>query len=300
LGGFPADATDQQGCEQQLSLEMREMKVIGTLLLSLSLGLLAACPAWAMCGKHNSPQVSYDEADVVALVELVGETRDNGTFGEFDVLHAWKAELPKRINIMEPLLVRGKDLRGISIKCGYYFKHDGRYILYLHREKDGTFSTDSEPWNVHESARKAFDNRIRELEKAVECGCKGYENGGFDKQYLYERADIIVSAVVERVRKRGTLTYADLSVSSIGLNLHSSRMIIITEKENPDCGYPVSVEPDNTSNIRFAENPNHYIFYLHYDENPTGKDQETRYFTDICSGNLNSSEITQGIWIRWK
>jgi hypothetical protein len=302
LGGFPADATDQQGRKQQLSLEMREMKVIGTWLLSLSLGLWAACPAWAKCGGgHVTPQVSYDEADVVALVELVGETHDNGTSGEFNVLHTWKAELPKRINIMKPLLVR--DLNTVIGLCIYHFKHDGRYILYLHREKDGTFSTDSDSdlWHIHESTRKAFDDRLYELEKAAQCGCKGYEKGGFDRHYLYERADIIVDAIVERVRKRGMLTYADLrSVGFVksGVPMNSLRMTIITEKEDSGCGYPVTVAHDVKNDTRGTwkdPNPNNYIFYLHYDENPTEKDQETLYFTDICSGNLSSSEITRGI-----
>jgi hypothetical protein len=277
---------------------MHEMKVIGTLLLSLFLGLWAACPAWAKCRKDETPQVSYDEADVVALVELVGDTRDYGSSGEFDVLRAWKAELPKRINIMPRPSIRG--VSTITSLCTYYFEHGGKYILYLYRAEDGTFSASYAAWNIHESTRKVFDDRLYELEKAAQCGCKGYEKGGFDRHYLYERADIIVEAIVERVRKRGMLTYADLRAVRFvksGIQMRQLRMTIITEKEDSGCGYPVTVAHDVKNDTRGTwkdPNPNSYVFYLHYDENPTEKDQETLYFTDICSGNLSSSEIIRG------
>jgi hypothetical protein len=272
------------------------MKTIKTWLLSLSLGLLAACPAWAKCGKHDSPQVSYDRADVVALVELVGETRDNGFSGEFDVLRTWKAELPKRINIMKPLSKRG--VSTVTGLCTYDFEHDGRYILYLYREEDGTFSTGFAPWNVHESVRKAFDDRLRELEKAAKCGCKGYEKGGFDKVYLYKRADVIVDAIVSHVWEKDAVSYAKLKVINfekpmgfkLGAALQDITITAVMKEGNSDCGYPVTMEmeaPNAGSVQRF--NLNHYTFYLHYDRDTEEKYRVTGYSTNICSGNLHTS-----------
>jgi hypothetical protein len=288
-----------------LEQRKREMKTIKTWLLSLSLGLLAACPAWAVCGKHDSPQVSYDKADVVALVELVGETRDNGFSGEFDVLRTWKAELPKRINITAPLSLRG--MSTITDICTYDFERVGRYILYIHREKDGTFSTGYAPWNIHESARKAFDDRLRTLEKAAQCGCKGYEKGGFDREYLYKRADVVVNAVVSHVWEKDAVSYANLRVVGFGKPMGFDlgvvpwdiTITVLIKEGDSDCGYPVTIEPSDAKTVR-RFNPNNYLFYLYYDRDTVVKYGHgiTGYSTNICSGNLHASEMM--IWNFWQ
>jgi hypothetical protein len=261
------------------------MKTIKTWLLSLSLGLLCSCSTLTL-RKDESPQVSYDQADAVALVELVGEP--TGFSGEFEVLRTWKGELPQRISV-----TGGSDGRGFE---------QGRYILYLHHQENGRFGSGLAAWNVHESNGKTFYPRLREFEKSIECGCKGYEKGGFDRQYLYERADLIVRAVVKRVRKRGIFTYADLEIVGFAKPLDllikqrladdlrpPELLTVITAEEGSDCGYPATVEASDAE-MAHDDDPNYYLFHLHAVGSVKTRDQEASLFTGVCSGNLHISE----------
>jgi hypothetical protein len=277
---------------------------IGAMLL---LAFLVSSPAWALsCPRGDeSPQISYDNADVVALVRLIGEPRDNGLSGEFEVIRSWKATLPKRINIMESPPRVGHSVG----TCAYYFKYEGRYILYLTREEDGTFSTGYGPLNLHEfegagtanrssfkpNGRIAFHHRLRELENAAQCGCGGYEQGSFDTESLRKRADVIADAYVKRTWRKGTASYAELKLVSQDeekkyndpFSAKWPSLIVVTEDGDPDCGYPVIVEPgveieneDNVKSIDF-----YHRFYLHYDRDTEKKHSITGYSTNICSGN---------------
>jgi hypothetical protein len=276
------------------------MKIIGTWLLIL--GFLFSCPVWATkCSMDGNPQVSYDKADAVALVRLVGKTRDNGYSGDFEVIRAWKAELPKRIVVMKPPVSRNATTVGM---CSYNFKHDGKYILYLTRQEDGTFSADVYSRNTHESQRKVFDSRLRELEKSDECGCKGYARGGFDRKYLYQRADIVVQAIVERAWKEGTINYADLKIIGFGkpYSFHDFvrmlPMTVVTEEGDSGCGYPITTEYfDYEKKLYGGSHANYYLFYLNYEIDTFDKSKITGYSTNICSGNLHWSEqMTWGLY----
>jgi hypothetical protein len=204
---------------------------------------------------------------------------------------------------MEPLSWRGEHSVGA---CSYYFKYQGRYILYLTREEDGAFSTGSGPLNLHEfedmgsmdwdllNERRAFYYRLRELENADRCGC-GYEQGSFDTESLRKRADVIARAYVKRTWRKGAASYAELELVSQDVEKKYNdpfsakwpSLIVVTEDGDPDCGYPVTVEP-----VVERENEDYIIttyfshhFYLHYDPNTEKKHSITGYSTNICSGN---------------
>jgi hypothetical protein len=258
------------------------MKIIKVLFVFF--GIFALFPETCLaydCTPRNDPQDAYNKADSVALVRMIGKSDDHSFYGgEFEVIRSWKQELPKTINLVRPKFL------------WYDFSREGEYILYLDRDEEGNLTARDCSGNIHES-ESAFHPRLLALEKAVECGCKGFDAQGFDAQYLYDRADVIMEAEVKYILEDKDKRYANINIHLFGkpydLLLVSGETHVMLEDKRPDCADPSELErgyckqSDISSKkdcVYPLEEGKRYLLYLQLDDRIEG------YKTNICSGNL--------------
>jgi hypothetical protein len=219
------------------------------------------------CSEFGDLHRWYGEADAVALVRVTGIEQGStaGMVYSLDVLQSWKKK------VLEPPVLPVNHFGTLygygGVNAGTEgFLIDKKGLLYLYEDENKKFvpggTCAGDLWGNDEN----IHDRMEWLDRVMTCGCKV-----FDTQGLHDAADVVVLADVTKVVEKGMETFAEIDAFVLWSTFeHDSRVLRLTvftgDGQHKGCGYPIKQGEKHT-------------FYLR-------RDQESRYLTGICSGNL--------------
>jgi hypothetical protein len=237
------------------------------------------------CGcKVFDAQGFHDAADLVVGAKVSGIRKEGAkTFAEINASVDWSKfehDLPEALGLT--VLTDDGRRRG----CAYPVVQEHHYVLYLRRNQEGEYSTDICSGNLDDMQlggnRSRFEyeqpkSPVVKKDVQSKCACEKLDARG-----LYDRADAIVLAEIERAIEKGRARFVSLNVVlRWKLNNLPRRITVYVGDVDSECRYPIS------------QKEGAYLFYLRHD----GKGG---FSTDYCSGNWVSSDDVNGKeCIRW-